>query len=96
MSLLAIVAQKGEAVRRYVEETGLAFDILVDETRTVAKSYGVWHAWGLDAYNIARPAVFLIDRSGTIRYSFIAKRQDQYPSPEEIMSEIEKMLKAEG
>ena len=96
MSLVAIVAQKGEAVRRYVEDTGLPFDILIDETRTVAKSYGVWHAWGLDAYNIARPAVFLIDRSGTIRYSFIAKRQDQYPSSQEIMGEIEKMLKAEG
>jgi glutaredoxin-dependent peroxiredoxin len=96
VSLLAIVAQKGEAVRRYVEETGLAFDILVDETRRVAKSYGVWHAWGLDAYNIARPAVFLIDRSGTIRYSFIAKRQNQYPSGREITAEIDKMLNAEG
>jgi methyl-accepting chemotaxis protein len=93
--LLAIVAQKAEAVRRYVEETGLPYDILIDETREVAKSYGVWHAWGLDAYNIARPAVFLIDRSGLIRYSFIGKRQDQYPSPEEIMREIEKMLNAE-
>ena len=96
MHLVAIVAQKAEAVRRYIEESGLPYDILIDETRAVAKSYGVWHAWGLDAYNIARPAVFLIDRSGTIRYSFIAKRQDQYPSPEEIMGEIEKMLTVEG
>ena len=54
----------------------------------------MWHAWGLDAYNIARPAVFLIDQSGTIRYSFIASRQDQYPSPKEIMTAIE-MLNAE-
>ena len=89
------MAQKAEAVRRYVEETGLPYDILIDETRSVAKSYGVWHAWGLDAYNIARPAVFLIDRSGMIRYSFVAKRQDQYPSSEEIMGEIEKLLIAE-
>jgi peroxiredoxin len=95
VSLVAIVAQKGEAVRRYVEDVGLPFDILIDETRAVAKSYGVWHAWGLDAYNIARPAVFLIDRSGTIHYSFIAKRQDQYPSPPELVSEIESMLNAQ-
>jgi methyl-accepting chemotaxis protein len=93
--LVAIVAQKAEAVRRYVEEAGLPYDILIDETREVAKSYGVWHAWGLDAYNIARPAVFLIDRSGAIRYSFIAKRQDQYPTQEEIVGEIETMLNAE-
>ena len=95
MRLVAVVAQKAEAVRRYIEETGLPYDILIDETREVAKSYGVWHAWGLDAYNIARPAVFLIDRSGVIRYSFIAKRQDQYPSQDELMREIEKLLIAE-
>jgi peroxiredoxin len=93
--LVAIVAQKAEAVRRYIEETGLPYDILIDETRAVAKSYGVWHAWGLDAYNIARPAVFLIDRSGLIRYSFVAKRQDQYPSPDEIMKAIEELPNAE-
>ena len=45
------------------------------------KAYGVWHAVGLDAWNIARPALFLIDRSGAIRYSFVAERQDEFPSP---------------
>ncbi len=79
-------------MRRYIEETGLPYDILIDETRQVAKAYGVWHAWGLDAYNIARPAVFLIDRSGAIRYSFIARRQDQYPSSDEIIRELDKLL----
>ena len=95
MRLVAVVAQKAEAVRRYVEETGLPYDILIDETRAVAKSYGVWHAWGLDAYNIARPAVFLIDRSGAIRYSFVGKRQDQYPSSGEIARQIDRLLNAE-
>ena len=95
MRLVAVVAQKAEAVRRYVEETGLAYDILIDETREVAKSYGVWHAWGLDAYNIARPAVFLIDRSGVIRYSFIGRRQDQYPAPEEVEKAIDTVVNAQ-
>jgi hypothetical protein len=31
---------------------------------------------GLDAYNIARPAVFLIDRAAVIHYSFVASRQN--------------------
>ena len=83
-------------MRRYVEEVGLPFEILIDETREVAKAYGVWHAWGLDAYNIARPAVFLIDRTGTIHYSFIASRQNQYPSAREVVEEIERMLNAGG
>ena len=82
-------------MRRYIEEVGLPFEILIDEAREVAKQYGVWHAWGLDAYNIARPAVFLMDRNSVIHYSFIASRQNQYPSPQEVNKAFEEMLIAE-
>jgi peroxiredoxin len=93
--IVVVVAQATLAVRRYIEETGLPFDILIDETRDVARSFGVWHAWGLDAYNIARPALFLIDRSSAIRYSFVASRQTEFPSHEEIMGAIAGMRSAD-
>lgn len=89
MQVVPIVAQSSERVRAYVEETGLPFNILVDESRAVLKAYGVWHRVGLDAWNIARPALFLIDRSGAIRYSFIADRQDEFPSKTDILAAIE-------
>ena len=88
MQVVAVVAQRSESVRRYIEETGLPFNILVDEPRNVLKAYGVWHAVGLDAWNIARPALFLIDPSGAIRYSFVADRQDEFPAHEEILREL--------
>jgi methyl-accepting chemotaxis protein len=78
-------------VRTYIEETGLPFNILVDESRDVLKAYGVWHAVGLAAWNIARPALFLIDRSGSIRYSFVAERQHEFPSHTEIMEAIDRL-----
>jgi len=84
-----ILAQRAEAVRRYVEETGLPFNILIDENREVVKAYGVWHRIGLDALNISRPAVFLIDRSGTVRYSFIGKQQGDFPTHEEILQQLD-------
>jgi peroxiredoxin len=84
-----VVAQSSDRVRTYIEETGLPFNILVDESRAVLKAYGVWHAVGFDAWNIARPALFLIDRSGAIRYSFVADRQDEFPGHAEIMGAIE-------
>ena len=71
--MVAVVAQRSQAVRRYIEETGLPFNILVDESRDVLKAYGVWHRIGLDAWNIARPALFILDRSGAVRYSFIGE-----------------------
>ena len=89
MQVVAVVAQSSEKVRRYIEETGLPFNILIDESRDVLKAYGVWHRVGLDAWNIARPSVFLIDRDSRIRYSFIADRQDEFPSPADIQRAIE-------
>jgi peroxiredoxin Q/BCP len=83
-----VVAQKRESVRRYIEETGLPFDVLVDESREVSKAYGVWHRIGLDAWNIARPALFLIDPDGSIRYSFVAESQEEFPAHEEILKAL--------
>jgi methyl-accepting chemotaxis protein len=87
--VVAVVAQSSTAVRRYVEDKGLPFNILIDESREVSKAYGVWHRIGLDAWNIARPSLFLIEPSGAIRYSFIAKTQDEFPEHGEIMKELE-------
>jgi peroxiredoxin len=53
---VAIVAQSPERVRTYIEEKGLPFNILIDESRAVLKDYGVWHAVGIDARNSAPPA----------------------------------------
>jgi methyl-accepting chemotaxis protein len=89
--VVAVVAQSSERVRHYIEETGLPFDILVDESRDVLKAYGVWHAFGMSAWNIARPALFLIDRSGAIRYSFIGQRQEEFPSHEEILQALDRL-----
>ena len=91
MQVVAVVAQSSEPVRAYIEETGLPFNILIDESRDVLKAYGVWHAVGLFAWNIARPALFLIDRSGAIRYSFVADRQEEFPSSAEIMEALQKV-----
>ncbi len=82
------MAQSSTAVRRYVEDKGLPFNILIDESREVSKAYGVWQRIGIDAWNIARPALFLIEPTGTIRYSFVGARQDEFPAHEEILKEM--------
>jgi peroxiredoxin len=86
--VVAVVAQKAENVRRYIEETGLPFNILIDESRDVLRGYGVWHRVGLDAWNIARPALFLVEPDGRITYSFVADRQHEFPSHDEIVNAL--------
>jgi methyl-accepting chemotaxis protein len=83
-----VVAQKSEAVRRYIEETGLPFNILIDDSREVLKAYGVWHRVGMDAWNIARPALFVIEPGGRITYSFVADRQHEFPTHDEIVGAL--------
>jgi peroxiredoxin len=87
--VVGVVSQKARAVRTYIEETGLPFDVLIDERRDVLRAYGVWHRLGLDAWNIARPAVFLIDTDGRIRYSFVAEHQREFPTQEEILAALD-------
>jgi peroxiredoxin Q/BCP len=89
--VVTVVAQTSDVVRRYVEDTGLPFNILIDQSRDVLKAYGVWHKLGLDAWNIARPALFLIDRSGSIRYSFVSESQEEFPTHEVILKELEQV-----
>ena len=69
------MAQRSAPVRRYIEETGLPFHILVDEDRSVTKVYGVWHKVGLDAWNIARPVLFIVSKKGIVRTVWVAERQ---------------------
>jgi peroxiredoxin len=85
------VAQRSEPVRQFILQNALPFDLLLDESRDVSRRYGVWHRVGLDAWNIARPALFLIDRDGRIRYRFIAARQDEFPETDEIAKELDKL-----
>lgn len=80
-----MLAQSRDAVKRYIEDSGLPFDVLIDETRDVLRAYGVWHRVGLDAWNISRPAVFLIGPNGSVRASWIGDHQREFPAIAEII-----------
>ena len=88
VEIVPVVAQRPEAVRRYIEETGLPFNVLIDERRDTLRAYGVWHRIGLDAWNIARPGWFLIEADGTISWSFIGENQTEHPDPRELLDAI--------
>lgn len=89
--MLAVVAQRSEKVKRYIEDTGLPFDVLIDDARDTVKAYGVWHRVGFDAWNIARPSLFLIDRAGIVRYAFVADFQTEFPEHAVIVEELERL-----
>ncbi len=72
---LAIAGQWPRELRGFAERNGITFPLLVDKDRSVIKSYGVYHWLSFEAYNIARPATFIIDILGIVRYMYIGSHQ---------------------
>ncbi len=85
--LAFIAAEKREGVwkpGRYLEKHPIKSGFLLDEDRAVTKSYGLHHALGTDALNIAHPATLIIQSDekgiGIIRYIYRGDNQlDRVP-----------------
>ena len=79
VGVAGIVGQKAARVAKYLLGHPLPFPILVDSDRAVIKAYGVYHRIGLTAWNIARPAIFVLDREGVVGYSCVGRSQVDLP-----------------
>ncbi len=60
---------------KFLETTPAPFPFLLDEDRSVTKQYGVYHRLSIDAINIARPATFVVDKGGMVRWIYIGSNQ---------------------
>ncbi len=77
-SLLYIAAEKRSGLfkpEKYLAEHPISFPFLLDEDRAVTKAYGVYHRLAHDAFNIARPATFVADRKGVVRFVYVSSNQ---------------------
>src|ERR1043166_6206974 len=74
--------------KAYVEQKNYSFPVLFDETRKTTRAYGVYHAFGHDAYNIAHPATFVIGRDGKICWIAVSPNQQERPSIEDILDQL--------
>ena len=87
-----IAAEKRDGVwkpGKFLAKHPIASVFLLDEDRTVTKAYGLHHALGADAINIAHPATLIIDRGGIVRYMYRGDNQlDRAP-----LDEVLKALK---
>jgi peroxiredoxin Q/BCP len=93
----AVLAQAWYRVRVSLEKIGkpYRFPILCDGDRKGVKAYGVWHPLGIDAFNSAHPASFLIDASQVLRYSFVGSTQFQRAPMGDILGAAERELRVQ-
>jgi peroxiredoxin len=77
-SLLYIAAEKRSGLfkpEKYLTEHSISFPFLLDEDRSVTKAYGIYQRLAHDAFNIARPATFVVDRKGVLRFVYVSSDQ---------------------
>jgi alkyl hydroperoxide reductase subunit AhpC len=67
-----------------VEQLGLEFPVLYDETGDVVREYGVFS----EASGYARPSTFIIDTEGAVRWEFIGSTSHR-TSTRDIIEQLE-------
>jgi peroxiredoxin len=92
--LAYVAAEKRNGVWKpvkYFRQRPVSFPFLLDEDRSVTKSYGLYHALGHDVFRIAHPATLIVDRSGRVRYIYRGDNQTDRAPFEEILDALRKI-----
>jgi len=89
--VVVIFAEKIERMRDYLEEHSYPFPFLSDGGRVVVKEYGVYVRVNFESVHIARPANFILDAEGTVRYIFIASIQTEYAKDEDLFTVLDEI-----
>jgi peroxiredoxin len=93
-SLVYVAAEKRKGVWKpvmYFSQHPISFPFLLDEDRSITKSYGLYHALGHDAFRIAHPATLIVDRGWTVRYIYRGDNQNDRAPIDEIFAVLRKM-----
>ena len=87
------LASTPEVSRDLRQKAGYTFTFLSDPKADVIRRYDVLHAGaGIDGQDIARPAEFLVDSSGTVRWVNLTENYWVRARPEQIL-EVAKTLR---
>lgn len=94
--VFAIDPHESWAAKALLREAGktaddLSIPLLLDPSLTVSASYGVLFQMNIHIEESNRPATFIVDREGILRYARRAKSYGDRPSPDDILAEVEKL-----
>jgi len=87
--VVVVLAQKQERMSEFLEKHSYPFPLLSDSTREVVKEYGVYVRVNFESVHIARPANFVMDGGGMIKYIFIASIQTEYAPDADIFAALD-------
>jgi peroxiredoxin len=90
---VAISVDAPEESRDLAQKAGYTFPLLSDQNTETIRRYDLVHAGaGINGNDISRPAEFLIDSSGTVRWVNLTENYWVRARPEQVL-EVSKLLK---
>jgi len=77
----------------FAAKNKLSFPLLSDHARVATNLYGVElpNFAGIEGYAVAQRAIFIVDKEGTLRYSWIADSPGTEPDYDAIVAELGKI-----
>lgn len=92
-TILGISVNDPFSNKAFHQDNDLNFQLLCDYNRTVINKYSVTHPnfAGLKGYTAAQRSIFIIDKTGTIRYKWIADNPKKEPNYQEIKKQLQKL-----
>ena len=92
MRPVAISVDAPEDSEKLRRQAGYTYTFLSDPDTAVIKRYGVLHKGaGEKGRDIARPAEFLVDRTGTVRWANLTEDIRVRARPEQMLEEARKL-----
>lgn len=93
--MVGISVDSCEDSRKLCQSHGYTFPVLSDPKAEVIRRYGVLHARaGMNDQDIARPAEFLVDAAGTIRWVNLTEDLRVRARPEDVLKAIDTLMPA--
>jgi peroxiredoxin len=92
--LVFVAAEKRDGVwkpGKFFEKHPISSLFLLDEDRAVTREYGLHHALGADAINIAHPATLIIDRDRWVRYIYRGDNQMDRAPLDEVLGALQQL-----
>jgi len=94
--LLAIDPHESWSAKFLLDEVGLStadvsYPLLADAADVVSAAYGIAFQMRIHTEWSNRPATFIIDRDGTLRYARRGRSFADRPSPQVVLRELEKL-----
>jgi len=89
--VVAVVVDPVEQNAKVVEQLELSYRIVADTERRVIDAYDLRHEEGGEG-GVARPATFVIDRNGIVRWRDLTDNYRLRPSADDVLAQVRALV----